>query len=313
MSKRSLVLFALSLVFGLLTFLPVAQATGLLVGPSDLSKKDRKDLLSHIQQARGAHPKAFAKLADLRGALPEMDARKRGPYPVITPVLHALGPQALLPMLERLAVKGSDRGGLSTATWLAWRSSLVEAVGKRRDQRAEPVLRAVLERGPEDYLVVQAAAGAYGKLVTDPVAGKLIAWSKVPGDKQLAILSGMGHCRRKVVAQRLAEVLAQVPDVAVARVLARSLARVGSAWAWKTPTAQHTDEADAVRLIAAESLVNAFPTYGQEVRGMLTKAILVVDHPDTLAMIEAAKAGVSGSAQAALDELAKRFQNSPFH
>jgi hypothetical protein len=60
-------------------------------------------------------------------------------------------------------------------------------------------------------------------------------------------------------------------------------------------------------------LVGAFPTYGQEVRGMLTKAILVVDHPDTLAMIEAAKAGVSGSAQAALDELAKRFQNSPFH
>ncbi|MBW2453977.1 MAG: hypothetical protein JRI68_05690 [Deltaproteobacteria bacterium] len=311
MSKQALIVIVVLAVLASLAF--EARADGLLVGPSQLSKQDRLELQTHLQHARSAHPKAFAQLAELRSSLALMDARKRGPYPVLTPKLHGLGPAGLMPMLERLAVKRTDQGGLSRATWRGWQASLVEAVGKRRDRRAEPVLRAILEHGPTDYLIVQAAAGAYGKLVTDPVAAKLVSLSKVPGDRQLAILSGMSHCRRTVVASRLAEVLDQVPDVAVARVLARSLARVGSAWAWKVPTAPHSAEEDAVRLTAAESLVRAFPTYGPEVRGMLTKAILVVDHPDTLAMIEAAKSGAASEARSALDELAQRFQHSPFH
>ncbi len=311
MSKQALIVMVVSAVLASLAV--EARADGLLVGPSQLSRKDRQALQANLQQARSTYPKAFAQLAELRAGLEVKDARKRGPYPVLTPMLHGLGPAGLMPMLERLALKGTDRGGLSEASWRGWQASLVEAVGKRRDGRAEPVLRAILEQGPTDYLIVQAAAGAYGKLVTDPVAARLVTLSKVSGDRQLPILSGMGHCRRTVVAARLAEVLDQVPAVPVARVLARSLGRVGSAWAWQVPTAKHTDEEDAVRLAAAESLVRAFPAYGSEVRGMLTKAILVVDHPDTLAMIEAAKSGVPSEARSALDELASRFQNSPFH
>ncbi|RLB64543.1 MAG: hypothetical protein DRI90_04355, partial [Deltaproteobacteria bacterium] len=95
MSQRALVVFFLSVVFGSLSFVSVASADGLLIGPSDLSKKHREELQARIKRARGAHQAAFDKLAELRAALPDMDAHKRGPYPVITPVLHALGPEAL--------------------------------------------------------------------------------------------------------------------------------------------------------------------------------------------------------------------------
>ena len=72
-------------------------------------------------------------------------------------------------------------------------------------------------------------------------------------------------------------------------------------------------EAADTRFVAADALVHAFTHQPAAVRGILTQAVLVVDHPDTPSLIATAKKGVDAERAAALDELQRRFDASPLH
>ncbi|MBI5531258.1 MAG: hypothetical protein HY898_00985 [Deltaproteobacteria bacterium] len=313
MNTKTLAIVLLTVGLATASWTREAAADGLLIGRSNLSAQAAATLQTQVRDARATQPRGFEQLAQLRARLPELDARKRGRYPLVGMELKALGVDGLMPMLEEIALNAAPRGTLSDAAWSAWRAGLVEAVGGLRDPRAEPVLAAVLDSPVTDPLIVEAAAAAYGKLATDAVAARLVALSRVASSRQMSILSGMGNCRRTVVADRLAEAMAAASDDATARALARALGDVGSAWAWKSAGMGHLDEEQAVRGAAARALVAALPLHGPDARLKITAAVLVVDHPSTLALIDAEKAGASPDGKAALDELARRFSNSPFH
>ena len=268
-----------------------ALADGVLIAPSALAPAARATLESQVRDARATNPDSFARFAAVVNQIGELDAKKRGRYPVIGPVLHALGPDGLFPMLEAIALDSPPPGQLSDDTWTAWRAALLESVGSLRDQRSTPVLEAVLNGPNNEYMIVQAAAGAYGKLETDAAAARLIAMSR-EGAKHTAVLSSMGNCRRTVIAQRLAEALAATNDVSTAKLLAHSLGDVGSAWAWNTGVS-HPDEQDSVRSIAASALITAVARHEGEARSKLVSAVLMVDHPSTQSLIEQAKRGAS--------------------
>lgn len=288
-----------------------ARADGVLLGPGGLAPSERAALVADIQKARSATPAAFAAVADLRARLGELDAAKRGRFAPIGPMLKRIGPDGLLPMLEHVAIDSPPRKGLTDTAWSAWRVGLLEAIGTLRDARSAPVLVAVLD-GPEtDFGVVRAAAAALGKLGTDAAAAKLVAMAKTAGPKQKAVLAGMGHCRRTVVAQVLAAAIAARPDEGTAEDVVRSLGDVGSAWAWDTPVVSASGERKAVQAIAAKALVEAFVAYGGKVRKTASNALMVVDDPSTPALAQAAKQGASAEVRAALDELVQRFANNP--
>jgi len=220
--------------------------------------------------------------------------------------------------LSELAVEGG-RGSLTDTAWLAWRLNLLEAVGGLRDPRATSVLEAIVASPEQDFLLVRAAATALGKLNHDAAAMKLIAASRLgaPG-RRLAVLAGMGHCRRTPVARRLAEALRAVRgrpgEERAVKHLARALGDVGNAWAWQTPEVQASGDESAVRGVAAEALVEAYrDTENVASRRLLTKAILVVDDPTTRGRIAAAREGANASQRAALDELERRVDRNPLH
>jgi hypothetical protein len=284
---------------------------GILIGPDRLAPQDRAALITAIDAAKAQSPSAFQTLAELRRDLPALDANKRGRLVPIAPILKGMGKDALMPMLNELAVDAQGRGDLTETAWLAWRVGLVEAVGMLRDGRSQPVLGAILE-GPEtEFPVVRAAASAYGKLGTDQVAQKLVALAKAKSPKQKAILAGMGDCRRRPVAEALASMLTARPDADTATVLARSLGDVGSSWAWQTPVISASGEEDVVRGAAAKALVGAYLRYEGETREAIGKAILLVDHASTPSLIAAAKHGAGTADSAALDALAQRLSKNP--
>src|SRR5690606_10282080 len=97
--------------------------------------------------------------------------------------------------------------------------------------------------------------------------------------REEAILAGMGACHRVAVARALADVLAKHPEGERAKVVARSLGRVGNAWAWKT--LPDRSEETSSRRIAAEALVGAYVHYRSEAREAAAKALLVIDAPET--------------------------------
>lgn len=286
-----------------------ALADGVLMAPSALAPAARTALETQVRDARATNPDSFARFSAVLGQIAELDAKKRGRYPVIGPILFALGPDGLLPMLEAIALDSPPAQQLSDDTWTAWRAALVEAVGSLRDPRATAVLEAVLTGANNESMIVQAAAGAYGKLETDAAAAKLVAMSR-EGAKQSAVLSSMGHCRRTVVAERLAEALSTASDPATVKLIAHSLGDVGSVWAWNTGVS-HPDEQEAVRSIAARALVAAVARQEGDARAKLISATLMVDHASTPALIEEARRGASSQGKAALDELAKRFADNP--
>jgi HEAT repeat protein len=303
----------MTMAFGLVA---EARADGVAISPSALSSSARNTLQREVTKARSADASAFSTLAQVRGDLPDLDANKRGRLASITPMLRAMGKRALLPMLEELALNAQPRGALTSTAWRAWRIALLEAVGSLRDKRSGPVLVAVLESSENDFLVLRAAAQALGQLSTDGAAQKLIDMSgNFSGVRRRAALAGLGHCRREVSAEHLAQVLSATTSHRDAEILARALGDVGSAWAWETPAVKKNGaEENGTRSRAAESLIEGFLAFDDaELRELFTKAILVVDWQGTKALIAAARKGQSSSARAALDELERRFDDSPLH
>jgi HEAT repeat protein len=264
--------------------------------------------LAQIAAARQSDPRAFQSVARLRARMPELDRRKRGRLVPVMPLLRSLGPRALLPMLGELTAATPET--LGGGARLAWRIGLLEATGALRDPRATPVLRRLLATESEPS-IVRAAAGALGDLGDQEAVDVLTALSATPGPRRLPVIAGMGRCRRLPAARALAQALAQRPREELAATLAKALGELGSAWAWETPRLTALNEGAAVRAVAAGALVDAFVRYGGAVQRAAETAILVVDAPQTLALIAKAGAVASPALQAELARLAARVERSP--
>ncbi len=303
---------AIACALGVLAASSSALADGNVIAPSHLKPAERAQLVASVQAARKAHPKTFDAVRAVAGRAAAMDARKRGRLAPMGPAFKSLGPQALLPMLELVAVQAPARGTLSDSAWSALRAGLLEAIGSHRDPLARPVLHAILEGPQSDFYVVRAAAEATGQLGSDQDAALLIALSQAGGPRHRALLAGMGACRRESIARELARVLDTHPSEEIARVAVKALGDVGSAWAWKTPSvATHASEEAASRALSAEAIVRAFVAYPGELRQACSNALMIVDAPSTPSAIAAAKTGAASDTIAALDALAARFARNP--
>jgi HEAT repeat protein len=260
-----------------------------------------------IAAARRDDPSAFTALAAVKSRVPELDRKKRGRLAAVTPLLRALGPRALLPMLDEATRPETTLTGTART---AWRVGLLEAVGALRDPRATPVLRQLIAEESE-VAVIRAAAGALGNLGDLEAVQALTALATTRGPKQLAVIAGMGECRRLPAARTLAGLLARRPGEELALALVKALGELGTAWAWETPRLAALAEGAAVRALAAGALLDAFVRYDRHVRDAAATGILLVDAPRTLELIGRARAGAPRALQAELDRLSRRVERSP--
>lgn len=274
--------------------------------PATVAAELRRD----IEEARAVDPRPFLRVSEIVHAAPIADAQSQGGKATIALTLAKLGPSGLMPMLEMLAY--GPPTDLPHAAVRAIRRDLIEAVGLLRQPRALPVLGAILDDATEDDDTTTSAAEATARLGTDEAATRLIGAlddANYRPDRACAILGGMGECRRLRVAESIVAHLQSTPEEATARVAARSLGRIGNAWAWKTAV-DRTEEA-SVRETAARALVDAFVRRGGDARTAADNALMVVDDPHTPALIAEARKNASPDTMKALDALALRFANNP--
>jgi hypothetical protein len=293
----------------LLTLSGSARADGVALRASQLKQNDLASLKLKISKARAKNPSVFKKVAAAPQLAVEMDEQKRGRAATITLPLRALGPDALYPMLEMLAVSGPTRGKMSDSAWTTLRSGLIEAVGLLRDQRAKPVLESIL-RHETEFEVVRASAEALGRIGDDDSAKKLAKLALKPSDKQVAVVAAIGECRRVVTAEAL-EKLVGAGDESEERAVIKSLGTIGSSWAWETPEVAKSGEGTKVRGIAARALMKAFVGSRGETREKAKRALMVVNDPSTSQLIARAKKGARAELAAALDELALAMAQNP--
>ena len=289
-----------------------AFARGVLLSPEQLPRQSVEQLREQLGAARGETPVAFASVRELREQANELDAKKRGGK--VAPMgraFKALGPAALLPMLELMVLDTLGTAELTEGGKLSLQVGLVEAVGALRDPRAAPVLLAVLDQSGQKVEVTRAAAEAYGFLQSDEVAENLVKRARAKGELGQAVRAGMGSCRRSVVAAELGAQLAKASQAREVIELTRALGDVGSAWAWKTPGVTAKGEEQQVRDLAAKALVASFVARDGEARQAASNALMMVDAAATPALIAEAKGGANAQTVAALDGLAQRFANNP--
>lgn len=276
-------------------------ADGIVLQKAKLPAQVQADLSLQIARARAKEPSAFVAVREAVARATAVDEKARGRKAPVGRYLAGLGPSALMPMIEIAAFDAP-----ATVVTPKLRRDLVEGIGLLRDARALPVLDAIVD-GETDEDLVRTAAEAMGRIGTDDAAARLLAsLASSRGTKRTALLSGMSECRRLSIVTAIAGDLSQRPDEASARVLAKALGNAGNAWAWKT-LASRTEET-AVRAAAARALVAAFVAYSGEARDAASNALMVVDAPETPALIAAAR---TPSNAAALDALAARFANNP--
>lgn len=298
---------SLAMVFALALGSASANAALPTVG-ARMPAKSFVALKTEIATARRVDAKSFAVVSSIVAHAADADAHARSGKALTPLMLSQLGPSALLPMLEMLAVEAPK--GIPDDAASKVRGSVIEAVGLLRDPKALPVLTPILEDASEDIATTRTVSEAIARIGTDEAGAKLLSTlDSATGDRARAILAGMGECRRLSVTQALAARLASTTDDATANAAARSLGRVGNAWAWKT-TADHSEET-AVRHAAAAALVQAYARRTGEARQAASNALMVVDAKDTPALIDDAKRGASSETVAALSALAARFARNP--
>jgi hypothetical protein len=288
-----------------------ARADGLVVDAARLPSADRARLDSEIRAARRARPGVFDAARRVAAHAGDADAHKHGRLAPLSLRFQTLGPQALPALLHLAAFERGAPPPLSASARVALRAGLVEAIGAARDPLARPVLLAVLDGADTEPHLVRAAAAALGKLGEDTDAAKLVALARAPGPKQLAVLAGIGHCRRTLVARALAELLASRPAPETARVAADALGDLGSAWAWKTPALAPSPEQAEVRATAARALVDVVASYPDPVRAAASDALMVVDDPCTAGLLEQARRTARPELATEIDRLALRFARNP--
>jgi hypothetical protein len=265
-------------------------------------------LRTDVTKARARDPQAFVAVNGIVSHAATADAHARGRKAPNALYLAKLGPSALLPMLEMLALD-PPRGVPATSAPQV-RRDLIEAVGLLRDSRAIPIVASILDDATEDTSTTRTATEALARIGTEDAATRILtALDGSTGDRAQAILGGMGECRRVRIAEALASRLRSTSDEAVARVAARSIGRTGNAWAWKT-SSDRTDE-PRIRELAARALLDAFVRHEGEARDAASNALMVVDAPETPALIVEAKKAAPPSIARALGELAARFARNP--
>lgn len=298
----------------LATSAPHASASGLAIDATELAAKSRSALKTDIERARGETPDLFKQVYDVAKLAGELDAAARRPGTPLTMHFKALGPRALMPMLEMLAFDGHAPRDLTPTAQAALRVGLVEAVGMVRDARAVPVLARIVAR-ERDVDTTRASADALGRIGNDEAFAALttalagIDAGDAGGERAQAIFAGLGSSRRVDATKLLAKKLGAHPSDATAKALARSLGTAGNAWAWKT-LAVRTDE-QAVRELAARALVDAYLRYAGEPRTAASNALLVVDAAITPSLISDARRTASADQAAALDALSARLATNP--
>ncbi|WP_164015667.1 hypothetical protein [Pyxidicoccus trucidator] len=270
------------------------------------------ELLEQIAVARRETPEAFSRLDAATARAELLDARKRGTLATVSPVFKELGPEALWPMVERIAFPlEKDLRPVRDSAQLALTVGLMEAAGELRDARLATLWKNILEGADTRAPVLRAAAGALARLETLEAAQTLIALSRLGGPRGEAVQEKLGECRRLVVARALADALEARPAPEEARRLARALGDAGSAWAWKTSSVSARSEEGAVRRVAAEALVRAYLHYTGDVRQALSNAVLRVDAPETPSLIDAVRLQVEEPRRAELEALAERLRRNP--
>ena len=293
----------LMLVLGAST---AGAVSGTVIQSAQLPAEVQARYVKAIAAAKKVTPQPFGLVETARRSLAKLDAQKRGRRALVAPMLRDLPEGGLWALVEAAAFNGEVEDGLQPSALMAWHVGMLEALGSMR----EPALRALFSTVLADEKrleVARAAASALGKLGDDTSLELLVASAQGHGSTAKAAQLGMGDCRRLKAAQALGRALAESTDVPHRLGLIRSLARLGSPWAWQTTRgAPPVVEQAGIRRALAEVLVPVYLKSQGDERQHAFDALVELDAPETVVLLNAQRVVDHAAADALKGALRRR-------
>lgn len=280
------------------------------------------DLQREVALARSSASAMFDVVANVKGCTAEGTLRNRANRPECTRELRALGAPALIPMLQALALESLGRAYATETEKLAYARGLIEASMVLRDPRSRGVMTAIFTHATDSGLQILSAE-ALGRLAGDGDV-KLLAQHLDANDPlRIAAIKGLAWAVRVDSTQILADLLltnarSAAPSLQQTEIIAQALGATSSSWGWqaRVGAAKHASNARAeevagvgrqVQTIAMKALVAAYAISPAKARAHLERALMLAEHPETAAALQALRGSVNADAQAALDKFAAHF------
>lgn len=266
---------------------------------------DRASLERSIKQARSESPAVFTRVRSLVEQADTLQHRARGrlyPFPAQLRAVTRKQSGAAFALIEPLVAPERFTMPTTPQAQLALRAGLLEAAGSLQEPSLAPLYRSFIT-AEEPREVVRAAAEALAKLGVDEDVVMLSRLATTEGPMQDAAISALGSAKNGKLAVVTLTSLAAAPlEVPRAKLVAGSLARVAAGWNGET----------AWRADAAKGALTLFVNASSdEVRAAASDAVMVIDAPETPALIATARSGASPDLLEALGALQLRFANNP--
>jgi hypothetical protein len=304
-------LTAVAAVAPLSAALAAPQQGGLLLSPAQLPAAEWTRLQQWIAAQKAARPQTFEAVAAVKGCTATVYQQRRNPTPGCSTELRGLGKDHVAAMVSALVVASpvaanGSQPFASDAERLAYTGALVESIGFLYESRGSAVLQAAFAHAPRTLWTRIAAA--LGRLGGDAELRQLSDTARGEDPRKLAAIHGLGECKRVESATLLANLLTSQPDTSTAAEAANALGRVASAWAWQAMGADKAAQSVEVRTLAARAAAMALAHYSDaQVVDELRFAVMMAEHPDTLALLAEAKGKADGAGRARLDEVARHY------
>lgn len=284
------------------TMLMMLLSASLLASPD----AGQDGLRAQVDAEREVRPAAFEQVDALRrrAAARPMDARARV---AVARQLMALGDAGVLPMLELIALRQDKLAELPATSRTGFEAAMLETLKDRKDPRAAPVFRAVMDRPAKEPLVRDAAAAGLGALCRDDDVTYLASRANAGDTRQSAALHGLGFCRHGRAATVLLDTLDRASSGAEAARAAEALGWLGSSWAWQALGAQRRAEGDGLRASIAPALARAWFKHPQE-RKQVDHALVMVSHPAAAAELTRLASGSDAATARDAARLAARLE-----
>lgn len=270
--------------------------------PAFAESVDRVSLERSIKQARIDSPAVFAKVRSLVESADSLQHHARGrlyPFPAQLRAVTRKQPGAAFSLAEPLIAPERFNMPSTPEAKLALRAGLLEAAGSLQESSLAPLYRSLIT-ADEPREVSRAAAEALAKLGLDEDLAMLSRLAVTEGPTQDAAISALGSARNgKLAVTALSSLASTSMEAPRAKLVAGSLARVAAGWNAVTPWRAEAAKGALTLFVNATS---------DEVRAAASDALMVIDAPETPALIDAVR---SNAAAAPLDALLARFDNNP--
>lgn len=290
--------------------LMLALLAGLTLLTVDAAAQDRPQTqLPEWKALAAKHNDATVAVATLRARMPQLDKQRRGRIATVGTMLDDIGPEGLAPMLVEL-LEDRPFDGMRDSVRRGWRIGLLFAVGRQRNPEARAVLEHVLRTEP-DVEILTSASEALGKLQDDAATAVLVAEAQGNSPRALAILRGMGQCRRVSMANHLSSRIVNATGEELDATI-EALRDVGNSWAWRTDVVAASGESEAVRQTVTTALLSAWRVH-PDARNAIRKAVLIVDAAQAPELVDQMAADLKDADQSDYAKLRRSVLKNPLH